>query len=135
MSNSLQMFLKNATTHETLQHISWNNYQVFLLEAVHTLFVYDPSHETLIHINTTASEFLLLTRFLHVPPKEVILFQEFFPLVPEHVGTSPTSLQRHISRLKKKLPPTWVISCEPEFGYYLWERAEKQSASCISITA
>jgi DNA-binding response OmpR family regulator len=126
VNNGFQMFLEHATTHETLQRISWNDYEVFLLRTVHTLFIYDPAHVTLFHINTTASEFLILTRLLHAPPKEVILFQEFFPLVSEHISTSPTSLQRHISRLKKKLPPPWVISCEPEFGYYLWERAEKQ---------
>jgi hypothetical protein len=126
MSNGLQTFLANATIHETLQRTSWKSYEVFLLEAVHTLFIYDPPHETLFHINTTANEFLILTHLLRVPPGEIIPFQELFPFPSEQAGGSPVPLQRHISRLKKKLPSTWVISCETGFGYYLRERASQK---------
>lgn len=126
MSHNLQALLTHATPHEALQRTSWKSYEVFLLEAVHMLFVYNPAYDTLFHINTTANEFLILTRLLHVPPREIIPFQELFPFAYEHVGASPTPLQRHISRLKKKLPPTWVISCETGFGYYLWERASQR---------
>ena len=117
------MFLENATLQETLQRTSWKSYEVFLLEAAHTLFIYDPAHETLFHINTTPNEFLILTRLLHVPPREVIPFQELFPCASEPVGASPAPLQRHISRLKKKLPSHWIISCETGFGYYLRDEA------------
>jgi DNA-binding response OmpR family regulator len=135
MSNSLQALLAHATTHEALQRTSWNSDEVFLLEAVHMLFVYNSANDTLFHINTTANEFLILTRLLHVPPREIIPFQELFPFASEQIGESPTPLQRHISRLKKKLPPTWMISCETGFGYYLWERASQKEEVWTSITA
>src|SRR5579883_2319736 len=106
----------NSTTY-TFQHTSFLSYEVFFLEYFHIMLIYDPSRDLIVYIPCTPAEFMILARLLSAPSGETIPFEELSLHISGHASNGMKLLQRHISRLKKKLPPSWTIVCEWGIGY------------------
>lgn len=106
-------------SHHGLKHFSYGEYEIWCLEHLHLLFVNVPSEVTY-YLPLTPSEYTILWRLLRVPAPQTVTFEELLPQcrdLPRQ--TLAQVIQRHVCRLKKKLPPCWNIVCENRFGYRL----------------
>jgi hypothetical protein len=104
-----------------LHHSIYGDYDIFTLEELHILFVFHAATDLVHYLPLTRSEYLILSRLLQVPHQETIPFLDLLPAESQELALPlyHSALQRHIYRLKKKLPSGWRIACEPGFGYRL----------------
>jgi DNA-binding response OmpR family regulator len=104
-----------------LHHSTYGDYDIFALEELHILFVFHAATDLIYYLPLTRSEYLILSRLLQVPHQETIPFLDLLPAESQErvLPLYHSALQRHIYRLKKKLPSGWRIACEPGFGYRL----------------
>lgn len=101
------------------EHFSFLTYEILLLEAIHTMVVSLKGQDKAFYVPCTRSEFIILLRLLRAPMGYAVPFEELHPHLPTPANESLVPLQRHMSRLKKKLPSHWHIVCEVGFGYRL----------------
>jgi hypothetical protein len=96
--------------------------EIFALESIRLVFVYDHATTMMYYLALRPSEYTILLRLVQAPAGEIIPFEALLPVnsrkkVPL---TAPyPGLQRHINRLRKKLPPVWGVVCTPGIGYQL----------------
>lgn len=104
-----------------LHHSTYGDYDIFTLEKLHVFFIFHAATDLIYYLPLTRSEYLILWRLLQVPHLETIPFLELLPAESQELALHlyQAALQRHICRLKKKLPSDWRIACEPGFGYRL----------------
>jgi hypothetical protein len=98
---------------------AYQGYDLLLLPAAHVLCVLHPTSQQWSYIPCTPSEYLILLRLLDAPVETIVPLQVLFPQHYRIPGETSIAIQRHMSRLKKKLPADWRIVCEPSYGYRL----------------
>ncbi len=96
-------------------------YGLLCLEQIHLVLIFDSPEAIPYHLSLTPSEYTIFLQFLRYPAQQTVPFQELVPTLNQHVPLQDflAPLRQHISRLKKKLPPYWKITCEGGFGYRL----------------
>ncbi|WP_220207244.1 helix-turn-helix domain-containing protein [Reticulibacter mediterranei] len=102
--------------------IFYGRYEILALESIHLAFVYDHTTTMIYYLALTPSEYTILLRLVQEPAGEIVPFEALLPassrkkvsLVAPYPG-----LQRHMNRLRKKLPPVWRLVCKPGAGYRL----------------
>lgn len=106
----------------SLTHIFSGSYEIFALESIRLVFVYDHTTTMMYYLALRPSEYTILLRLVRAPVGEIIPFEE---LLPAHsrkkiaLAAPYPGLQRHMNRLRKKLPPIWRVVCTPGAGYQL----------------
>jgi DNA-binding response OmpR family regulator len=124
MSHDLDPLLggKPSPTAYATEHLSFLNHTILLLQEVHLILISGQQQDEWVYVKCTPSEFIILARLL-ASPDYAVPFEELSPHLSLDAGDVVGPLQRHISRLKKKLPPGWTILCESGFGYRLYAEA------------
>jgi hypothetical protein len=118
-----------------LKQTSYLGYHVWHLEEAHLVFVFAPSEAIWYYLSLTPAEYSIFSQFLQYPAEETVPFEVLLPDMRQEVPLKffLAPLQRHVCRLKKKLPPGWKITCEPGFGYRL--RVIKRQGSSTHLSS
>lgn len=116
----------------TVRRVSFLSYELLLLEAAHTILITDQQREQVYYLHCTPSEFVIFVRLLSAPPGYSVPLEELSPYELALTSEEAKPLRLHISRLKKKLPPSWTIRCEIDFGYRLQVQDASFSSTCCT---
>ena len=105
-------------------------YEILALESNRLVFVYDHTTTMIYYLALRPSEYFILLRLVQEPIGEIVPFASLLPASSRKkvslVAPSYPGLQRHMNRLRKKLPPVWKIDCKPAVGYRLQVAAPPQ---------
>lgn len=106
MSHDLAPLLggKPYPTAYATEHLSFLNHDILLLQEAHLILISSQHKDELVYVKCTPSEFIILARLL-ASSDYAVPFEELSPHLSLQAGDIVGPLQRHISRLKKKLPP------------------------------
>jgi DNA-binding response OmpR family regulator len=123
--------------------VFYGPYEVLALESIRLVFVYDHTTTMIYYLALRPSEYSILLRLVQSPAGEVVPFQALLPASSRKkvsLAAPYPGLQRHMNRLRNKLPPVWKIDCKPAVGYQLQEVAppqapQRNSSSSSSLQA
>jgi len=129
----MELHVPMISTACCLKQTSYRGYNIWHLEEAHLVLVFAPSESNWYYLSLTPAEYSIFLQLLQYPAEETVPFEVLLPDMREEASLKIflAPLQRHVCRLKKKLPPFWRIACEHGFGYRLrvikWQETSTRS--------